>query len=230
MKYVKTLLYKISYKLKQYFQGYILRRQDALLALDFIKKDRKFDFRHRYKFEANPVIFDCGGFKGEWTARMLKLYRDINPKIYVFEIAEPYIKYLERRFQRETKVQVFPFGLGKEDCNIEFSVSELATSIYLPTKEVQTEIGNIRSIQGFLEEAGIEKIDLLKMNIEGGEYDLLDSIISSGFVKKCKNIQIQFHNYGEWSIIRRDKIKEQLKRTHVSTYDYEWTFENWELK
>jgi FkbM family methyltransferase len=224
-----SLLYKIKYKIKQYFDGYILRKPSALLALDFIKNDKKLDYRHRYSLQPEAIIFDCGGYVGDWTAQMLNLYQHLNLKFYVFEIARPYIVILEKRFLNSKNVQVFGFGLGSEDQQIEFSVSDIATSIFSPTVNLVTETGVIKNVNTFLRLNSIAQIDLLKMNIEGGEYDLLDSLIVSGFIKKCKNIQIQFHNYGEWTVKRRDNIKAQLKLTHKCTYDYEWTFENWEL-
>jgi FkbM family methyltransferase len=229
MNMLRLLLYKINYKIIQYYEGYILRKPEALLALDFIKNDKKLDYRHKYTLEPGAIIFDCGGYKGEWTSKMLSFYQHLNPKFYVFEIAVPFIDFLEKRFITDKNVQVFGFGLGSEDQVIEFSVSDIATSIFAPSVDHVTESGEIRNVHTFLEEHSITHIDLLKMNIEGGEYDLLDSLIASGFVKKCKNIQIQFHNYGEWSVKRRDNIKAQLVATHKCTYDYEWTFENWEL-
>jgi FkbM family methyltransferase len=229
IKILRVLLYKINYKIVQYYEGYILRKPEAILALDFIKNDKKFDFRHRYTLKQDAIIFDCGGFKGDWTIKMLKLYRNLNPKIYVFEIAKPFIEILESKFANDKNVKVFGFGLGSDNATIEFSVSDIATSVFAETDDVRIESGEIKNVHAFIKEHSIIEIDLLKMNIEGGEYDLLDSLIASGFVKKCKNIQIQFHNYGDWSLLRRDNIKSQLAKTHRSTYDYEWTFENWEL-
>jgi len=221
---------KVIDKLKQWYQAYILKNPDALLARDFLKKDKKMDFRHRYTFGPNPVIFDCGGHNGDWTLKMFNMYRDRNPRIYVFEIVGSYISHLRKRFYNNQDVHILDFGLGDEDKVIEFSVSSIATSIFSKPAGSATESGKIRDVVGFLEENSIRKIDLLKMNIEGGEYELLDRLVTSGAVGFCLNIQIQFHNYGEWSILKRDKLKEELRKTHVCTYDFEWTFENWQLK
>ena len=225
-----NFIVKVIDKLKQWYQAYILKNPDALLAQDFLKKNKIMDFRHRYAFGSDPVIFDCGGHHGDWTLRMFNMYRDLNPQIYVFEIVDSFISHLRKRFHNNQDVHIFDFGLGEEDKTIEFSVSSIATSIFSKTAESAIESGKIRSVVGFLEENSIRKIDLLKMNIEGGEYELLDKMITSGVVKFCVNIQIQFHNYGEWSIIKRDKLKKELSKTHFCTYDFEWTFENWQLK
>ena len=39
-----TISQKIIYKIKQLFKGYILRNSDDLLALDYIKQDKRHDF------------------------------------------------------------------------------------------------------------------------------------------------------------------------------------------
>jgi FkbM family methyltransferase len=158
------------------------------------------------------------------------MYRDQNPQIYVFEIVGSFILHLRERFYNNQDVQILDFGLGGADKRVEFSVSSIATSIFSNSASAATESGQIKDVVGFLEENSIRQIDLLKMNIEGGEYELLERLVSSGAVAFCKNIQIQFHNYGEWSILKRDRLKEELRKTHVCTYDFEWTFENWKLK
>lgn len=39
----------------------------------------------------------------------------------------------------------------------------------------------------------IDDIGLMKINIEGGEYELLERMIELGIINKVKDIQIQFH-------------------------------------
>ena len=39
------------------------------------------------------------------------------------------------------------------------------------------------------------KIDLLKINIEGGEYEVLENLIENDLIKNIDNIQIQFHDF-----------------------------------
>ncbi len=220
---------KVSDKLRQYYAAYVLKDPAALIARDYLWQNRKMDFRHRFIFGPNPVIFDCGGHNGDWTFKISKMYKDLNPNIYVFEIVKSFVCRLQDRFKNDNNIHVFDFGLGCENKTIKFTVSDIATSIYSQNSQAKTEFGKIRDVVEFIKEHSISKIDLLKMNIEGGEYELLDRLITSGEVKKCKYIQIQFHNYGEWSILKRDLLKDELRKTHVCTYDFEWTFEGWEL-
>jgi FkbM family methyltransferase len=223
------ILEKIKYKIRQYWQAYVLKDEAAILALLWLKNDKIYDYRHRNNLFENAIIFDCGGFKGEFTKKMVEMYPKSN--IYVFEVVPKYIEILERLFKNNSKVKIFPFGLGIKDENLQFSIDDVASTIFFKNKEdiENTVIGEIKNVNDFIVEHKIDRIDLLKMNIEGGEYDLLDALIQSGNIKKCSDIPIQFHNYGLWSVERRDKIKAKLIETHYLTYDYEWNFENWHI-
>jgi hypothetical protein len=76
----------------------------------------------------------------------------------------------------------------------------------------------------------IEFVVLLKMNIEGGEYDLLEYIINNNMITKFKNIQVQFHEnaFDGWEE-KYNFIINNLQKTHHLTYHFEFKFENWEI-
>ena len=226
---VNEFISKVCDKLKQIYAAYVLKDPAALIARDYLKQNRQMDFRHRFVFEPNPVIFDCGGHNGDWTSRMSRMYKDLSPNIYVFEIVKSFVSHLQSRFKNDANIHIFDFGLGSGNKVIEFSVSDIATSVYSNSPLAARESGTIRDVVEFIEERSLGRIDLLKMNIEGGEYELLERLISGGAIGRCKNIQIQFHNYGEWSVLKRDFLKKELRKTHVCIYDFEWTFEGWQL-
>ena len=64
----------------------------------------------------------------------------------------------------------------------------------------------------------IENIKLMKVNIEGGEYELLPRLIESGFIKRIRNIQIQFHEIDPESEISMEKICRDLTTPHSPFY------------
>jgi hypothetical protein len=73
-----------------------------------------------------------------------------------------------------------------------------------------------------------KEIAVMKMNIEGGEYDLLDYIIRKGLHKNIKNIQVQFHKVDGMDYeFNYNQIKESLSLTHELTYCYPYVWENW---
>ncbi len=73
-------------------------------------------------------------------------------------------------------------------------------------------------------------VDLMKLNIEGAEFDLLDRLIAKKLHKKVTDIQIQFHKIDDKSEERRNKIREKLSKTHDCTWNYPFVWENWKLK
>ena len=76
----------------------------------------------------------------------------------------------------------------------------------------------------------IKKIDLLKLNIEGSEYDVLEKLLNDGKIDIIENIQVQFHTFIDNCVDRRNNIREKLKNTHIETYCYEFVWENWKKK
>lgn len=82
----------------------------------------------------------------------------------------------------------------------------------------------------FLKENNIKTIDLMKINIEGGEYALLEHLIEAGHIKEIKNIQIQFHDFVPDADKRMCKIQSGLEETHFLTYQYRFVWENWRLR
>ena len=88
----------------------------------------------------------------------------------------------------------------------------------------------IRNICDFLDEIKIKKIDVIKINIEGAEFDLLNEVIKKNYQTKFDNIQVQFHKMFDDSHEKRDIIRKKLSETHQLTYDYTFVWENWKIK
>jgi len=70
----------------------------------------------------------------------------------------------------------------------------------------------------------------MKINIEGGEYEIIPYLIVSGHIKNIKQLQIQFHNFIPDSLNRMKSIQNDLSLTHIQTFSYEFVWENWVLK
>jgi len=81
-----------------------------------------------------------------------------------------------------------------------------------------------------LQLAGGRKIDLLKLNIEGGEFELLEAILARNLADRFRNIQVQFHQVIPDYHQRWLGIRAGLVRSHQLTYDYYFVFENWSLR
>ncbi|MFK7840342.1 MAG: FkbM family methyltransferase [Bdellovibrionales bacterium] len=178
--------------------------------------------RLNYKLKDNSVVIDVGGYKGEWAASIFELYK---PSIHVFEPVEGFVKKLDDTFKDNQKIAIYPYGIGGSSQEIEISLDADASSVF-SSKGDKTLI-QIRDIIEFLDEQNIQKIDLIKLNIEGGEFDLLDRLIETGYLERFNHLQIQFHNFVENAQTRRDDIRQKLAKTHHCDWNFPFVWEGW---
>lgn len=77
----------------------------------------------------------------------------------------------------------------------------------------------------------ITRIEIMKVNIEGGEVALLNYILDRGLLHLINNIQVQFHLVeGQDSVEQYEAIALRLKQSHELTWRYPFCWENWKLK
>ena len=70
----------------------------------------------------------------------------------------------------------------------------------------------IVDMQDWINRREINKIALIKINIEGGEYELLDRLIETNLIEKIEDIQVQFHEMGTDSSIKNGKNTRKIKK------------------
>lgn len=179
-----------------------------------------------YDLNSDSIVFDVGGYKGEFTAEILCKY---NANIYIFEPIRDFFLIIMSKFSNNKKVKPFNFGLAGKDQELEISLSDNSSSVYLNGENKETI--QLKAIVDFIETNDIKQIDLIKINIEGGEYELLESLIDNKCISMFINIQVQFHDFlFENAKERMNKIQENLSKTHELTYQYEFVWENWKIK
>jgi FkbM family methyltransferase len=178
-----------------------------------------------YDLDNTSLVFDVGGFDGRWSAEIHARY---GSKIHIFEPVNTLAEEISRKFSRNPKLIVHHFGLGKEDVEQRISLALNESSTFKVAE--QSEIVSIRDIAKFIKESGIDKIDLLKVNIEGGEYDLLERLLDASMISMVVNIQVQFHDFVPNADQRMLQIQQRLSLTHEPTYQFPFVWENWRLK
>lgn len=184
------------------------------------------DSTHRLNYPLNEksIVLDIGGYKGEWSD---KIYNRFKCTVHVFEPVNEFYNNIMRHFGNNPKVIPHKFGLSNKDGISEIFIDNDSSSMFRGSK---SETIQLRNLPDFMSTHNIEFVDLIKINIEGGEYDLLDDVIAKDMQGKFGNIQVQFHNFVGDCDNRRNRIHTELKKTHELTYNYEFVWENWELK
>ena len=175
-----------------------------------------------YPLTEDSLIFDVGGYMGEWSQQIATRY---NPTIYIFEPVPKFCSFIMERFKHNPKVSVFDFGLFDETKTETLVLDKDGSSLYGSTGE-KIQISLV-DIDEFLKEHDITAIDLMKINIEGAEYALLKRMIDQGIVERICDLQVQFHIFYPDAVRLRDEIRNALKDTHSLTYDYPFVWENW---
>ncbi|MCG8568560.1 MAG: FkbM family methyltransferase [Spirochaetes bacterium] len=238
--YESSYFSEISYLsyIKKY-PSFVLKR---LLKTGFIqlKKIRKMSFFHsyqrwikdkgdqthrlNYQLNENSIVFDLGAYIGHWTNTIFYKYQC---NIYSFEPVSKFFKKLKIRFNDNDKIKLFQFGLSAQTGTDCISIDNNKSSTFKIGKEEQIKM--IKALD-FLNQYNIAFIDLMKINIEGGEYELLQHLIESGCINKIRNIQVQFHDFVPQSKKRMKEVQQKLSKTHRLTYQYLFIWENWQLK
>jgi len=195
---------------------------DNFVALsNWYKDDGDNTFCIDYPLTENSVVLDVGGYQGNWSAKIAQKY---NPFIYVFEPVKNSYEVARARLKHNPKIQVFNFGLGSHDEEVRISLDGDGSRTWGLGSCI--ELVSMRDVAKLV----VGLIDLISINIEGGEYDLLPRMIETGVAMECRNIQIQFHNnYPDCDKLRND-IREQLSKTHTEIYNYPFVWEGWKRK
>lgn len=188
-------------------------------------RDSGDSLRYNYPLNAKSVIFDVGGYKGEWAQEIHEKYNSI---IYIFEPVASFAKDIKQKFASVPSMHVFAFGLSDKSSSADIYLDNNASSTY--AERAQAETITLRDISEIMNENELVGIDLLKLNIEGGEYDVLERLIETGKIMDIKEIQVQFHLFVPGAKGKYSRISQALKNTHRLTWRYPFVWENWQRK
>lgn len=194
------------------------------MALQHWKNDNGDEtLRLDYPLTADSIVFDLGGYRGDWTDAIVRRY---NATVYVFEPVKDFYENICARFAGNPRVKVFNFGLSNADGKLFISIDNESSSVYTGGHLRQEEI-RLVDVGQFMTQHAVTHIDLMKINIEGGEYPLLEKMLETGLAQHCVNVQIQFHNFVPGAEQKRMQIRSLFARSHELTYDYPFIWENW---
>ena len=73
----------------------------------------------------------------------------------------------------------------------------------------------VKRMQTFLSELRHARIDLLKMDIEGAEYAVIEDLIASGIL--VKQLLVEFHH--RWKEIGPSKTKQAIRNLNAAGYE-----------
>jgi FkbM family methyltransferase len=201
--------------------------------MPFVKKDRYFidslkknpfefaSLLYPIKLNKDSVVFDVGGYVGDWS---LKIYKKFSPNIYIFEPVSKFVEIIEKKFKGKDKIHIFNFGISGHDKKVNLCIEDESSSAHKDAGE-KGQLVTFIDIVSVIDKNTIEKIDLLKINIEGEEYELLERLIESGYINHCEHILVQFHNFVHDADQKRSECIKGINKTHTTTFSYPYVWE-----
>ena len=154
------------------------------------------------EYNQNPVLFDVGANMGDWTAEAIMC--DPACEIHSFELVPEHFEKLQARFKAHDNLHLVPFGLSdkKSDVKIFLNGGSSMSSLYesLRNDDGGYSQGHIITGDSYVKDKGIEKINYLKLDVEGSEFTAL-----KGFSKSVEKgiIDVIGFEYGEFNIPAR---------------------------
>jgi len=184
--------------------------------------------RLRFSYDLGPqsVVFDCGAYLGDFAAELAQRYQC---EVFCFEPMTRHFEQLSKRFANSSRIVCLNYGIAANSRAEQISVEGEASSLFRTKASAEIETVRFVGLDEALKLAGGRKIDLLKLNIEGGEFELLETILARNLASHFRHIQVQFHQVIPDYHERWLKIRAGLAKSHHLTYDFYFVFENWSL-
>jgi len=164
---------------------------------------------------ADSVVYSFG--VGEDVSFDLELLRRFGCCVHAFDPTPRSIEWVSRQ-RLPGNFVVHTFGVAAFDGHAKFlppanpaHVSHTLLDRETPWPAIEVPVRRLTSILKLL---GHERIDLLKMDIEGAEYAVLDDMLSSGI--PVNQLLVEFHH--RWREVGLEKTKQMIRALNSAGY------------
>lgn len=158
--------------------------------------------RYAYDLYPEDAVLDIGSYKREWGNEIVARYGC-------------HVEYFDALDNR---------AAWTHDGFIEMGGAYLYTSAFAKEKPYKYACLDIAT---FLQ----KEIALVKINIEGGEYELLNYIIEKGLMNNVIDLQAQFHLIeGRDCENMYSDLAKRLKKTHELSWRWPFCWESWKRR
>ena len=168
-------------------------------------------------------VVEVGGYLGSWSSQILELYKC---NLQIFEPVPEYFALLHEKFSQFENISLYNFGLAPESVWVNFGLDGPGTGLSSDGDNVQVELRAVQDVIHILP----SRIDLIAINIEGGEYSLIPEFQRYKLLDRCDTIFIQFHCLDSNSKRQRQICRKLLSKTHTLSWTYDFVWEAWKRK
>jgi FkbM family methyltransferase len=180
------------------------------------------EMRYEYDLTPESLVVDCGGYEGAFAEGICRRY---GCSVRVYEPVPEWAERIQERLKPWPKAKVFALGIGPCDGSLIFRIKGDMTGEF---------VGEGQLVSAHLVQPATvicqDDVDLLKLNIEGGEFAVLETMLNQGLMALVNNLQVQWHDVAPAAELRRNAIIARLSETHELTFDHGWIWQNWRIK
>lgn len=173
------------------------------------------------------LVVDAGGYRGEWSLRMLARY---GCRLAVLEPVPVFADRLKELFRDNPAVAVHRAALGGRAGRATFHFHDDGTSAFLGSADGDSHEATVIDVASLVPTVPGESIACLKLNIEGGEYEVLERLLDTALIDRIDSLLIQFHAQPAGWEGRLRSIAERLPSTHECAWRYRLVWEKWTRK
>ena len=141
---------------------------------------------------------------------------NINATFIFLNHIQIFFEIINKKFKNRSKIKCKPIGLSNTDTMLPIVYKGLGTFLQNEDSKNGKKV-SIKNISNYLAEHNIERINLLKLNVEGSEYEIYKELINSKLIGNIENIQVQFHKRGSKSEAQYYELRDKLRETHHLT-------------
>lgn len=157
-------------------------------------------------------VVDVGGYKGDYADLIDKKY---GCEIIVYEPIAAYFSIIQKRFKDRKNIHPVPMAIGRDTRIRKMYISEASTSFFPAWNN--SSIVELVPTARLSDEIKEKKVDILKLNCEGAEYEIIEDLDKNDLIKDIDEILVQFHK-----IMKRDGSEKILSKTHKKEFDFKW--------
>jgi len=177
------------------------------------------DYERYYKVQSGDIVIDAGAHVGIWT-EIFSNEVGLDGLVIAIEPDFRALGYLIMNTYYKKNIKVIPFGLWSEPDYVPFGIDPcLGTSSYFSWinrgKNPGYQLTRVNSLDNYLRELKISKIDLIKMDIEGAEVKALEGMINT--LQNTKALAIAtYHKTMEYPEATTKRVAEILESANFN--------------
>lgn len=204
---------------------------------------------HKFFPRKKGVFFDCGSHYGEGLTEFIDMYtmRDPGWKAFSFEPNEDSFKRLIKATFKLRNIQFLKKAVWINDGTINFHAETPPSSAtsdgagstivdlhdWKPKNETNTGAGEFNNTypvecahlsRFIMEHCTIDDFGVLKLDVEGAEFEILDDLIKTDVIKYIDHLYVEFHEWAMPSKGMQSKINiiHEVRKANPKTKFTDW--------